>query len=345
VRPYDIDEFAVVEATRETENGAEPITNFSYMQAWHVSGRGFVCFFTRYNFPADRTSCFMTSTDGVRWSRWQRLAAIDHGHYQVSGVGKGVAGSMMNYHPQGKGLNWRTNLYYLETPDFGETWRSVDGTPLTLPLTTVETPALVRDYATEGLNVYLKDIRYDSEDRPVLLYVTSQGYASGPENDPRTWTIAHWTGDRWIFHPVTTSDNNYDFGELSLDSDTHWRITAPFAVGPQPYNPGGEISAWETFDAGATWREGQRLTASSERNHTYVRRPLHAHPDFDALWADGHGRQPSQSSLYIARRDGTVYRLPRRMTADHAPLDLVLATTADPTAEARAIDTVSGKEK
>ena len=65
----------------------------------------------------------MTSPDGVHWTDWQRLAAIDEGHYQISAVGRRRAGSAFNYHPQGKGLNWRTNLYYIETPDFGKTWQ------------------------------------------------------------------------------------------------------------------------------------------------------------------------------------------------------------------------------
>ncbi len=64
-----------------------------------------------------------------------------------------------------------------------------------MPLTKCKTHALVHDYEAEGLNVYLKDLRYDHQDRPVLLYITSKGYQSGPMNDPRTWTLARWDGD------------------------------------------------------------------------------------------------------------------------------------------------------
>ena len=62
----------------------------------------------------------------------------------------------------------------------------------------------MHDYQAEGLNVYLKDIRYDEHDRPVLLYITSKGYQSGPKNDPRTWTIARWTGASGI---ISAGDN------------------------------------------------------------------------------------------------------------------------------------------
>ncbi|MCA9190491.1 MAG: BNR-4 repeat-containing protein [Planctomycetales bacterium] len=313
VRPYDIDQFQLVPATRLEGDSRLPITNFSYMQAWYRPGDGFLCFFTRYGYPAQRTSCFMHSTDGINWGPWQRLAAIEEGHYQVSGLGRERVGAMFNYHPQGKGLNWRTNLYYVESTDLGNTWRTVVGEQLDVPLTSAKNPALVRDYAAEGLNVYLKDLRYDEQDHPVLLFITSRGYESGPQNNPRTWTLAHWSGAKWLFHEVTTSDNNYDMGELWIEEANDWRIIAPTEIGPQPFNPGGEVAMWVSKDQGRTWVKQRQLTESSEVNHTYVRRPLNTHPDFFAFWADGHGRKPSESNLYFSDEEGNVYRLPRTM--------------------------------
>jgi hypothetical protein len=45
---------------------------------------------------------------------------------------------------------------------------------------------------------------------------------------------------------------------------------------------------------------------------------VNAHDDFYAFWADGHGRQPSSSSLYFCTKAGDVYRLPRHMMQDFA---------------------------
>ncbi len=317
-KPYDIERFRLVPVTRLVGGKRKPMTNFSYMQAWCDGERGFICFFTRYNYPAKRTICCMTSPDGVAWSEWRRLAKIDEGHYQVSGLGRARAGSAFNYHPKGKGLNWRTNLYYVETRDFGETWRTAGGQKLDMPLDAPDNPALVRDYRKEKLNVYLKDIRYDADDRPLVLFLTSRGYRSGPKNDPRTWRLARWTGEKWTIHTVTTSDNNYDTGSLWLAADGALHVIAPTATGPQPYNPGGEIEHHASTDGGKTWRTIGQLTAGSKRNHTYVRRPLNARPGFFALWADGHGRKPSASDLYFCNKAGTVRRLPRRMDGDTA---------------------------
>lgn len=316
VRPYDVNEFVLVRPTK-VENGRQIImTNFSYMQAWHVPGRGFAAFFTRYNYPAARTACFMTSDDGVHWSAWQRLAAIDQGHYQISSVNESKAGTALNYHPKGKGLNWRTNLYYLETTDFGQSWHAADGSAVVVPLTEPQNPALIHDYEKEGLLVYLKDIRFDIAGHPVILFITSKGFEAGPKNDPRTWTTARWTGQDWTIRPAFVSDNNYDMGSLYLEADGIWRIIAPTETGPQPYNPGGEIAMWCSDDQGATWKKIAQLTKDSPFNHTYAREPVDAHDDFYALWADGHGRQPSESSIYFCDRAGNVYRLPRVMAAE-----------------------------
>ena len=315
-RPYDIDEFEFVPATK-IENGKEvPMTNFSYMQPWYVDGQGFICFFTRYNYPAQRTSCFMSSRDGCHWSQWQRLAAIDEGHYQISACNGKKAGSACNYHPKGKGLNWRTNLYYLETTDWGNSWQNIEGRKLKLPLTEPDNPALVHDYEKEKLNVYLKDIVYDANGYPVILYITSKGYQSGSQNDPRTWRTARWNGKKWDIRNAFVSDNNYDMGSLYIEPEGVWRIIAPSETGPQPYNPGGEMALWTSRDQGMTWEKVKQLTSGSPRNHNYARRAVQANPHFYALWADGHGRKPSQSDLYFCTKDGNVYQLPRLMEGD-----------------------------
>ena len=316
-KPYDIHEFRTINACQNTADGRKPITNFSYMQVQHVKGQGFVYFFTKYE-SWKRKLYFSTSKDGIEWSQWLHLAHVAEGHYQVSGVHGTKAGAAFNYHPKRKGLNWRTNLYYMETPDLGEAWRTAGGTVLRTPLTQVGNPALVHDFEREGLLVYLKDIAFDRNGHPVILFVTSRGYESGPDNSPRTWRTALWTGNRWDIREITTSDNNYDMGSLYLEKDGTIRIVAPTETGPQPFNPGGEIAMWTSRDSGRTWDKEKQLTANSRHNHTYVRRPVNADPKFYALWADGHGRQPSPSRIYFCNRKGDVFMLPPAMDREFA---------------------------
>lgn len=304
--PYSIDSFT---RTRKT--------NFSYSQPWYFPGKGFLFLHTRYK--EGRRLFWMASADGMQWTEPSPLAYVAQGHYQISWPHGNRLSTAFNYHPAKGGLNARTNLYYLETADWGAHWRTVSGEEVTTPISDVHDPSLVRDYESEGLLVYLKDIQYDSAGRPILLYLTSKGYEAGPKNGPRQWTTARWTDREWEFRPVTTSDNNYDFGSLYIESDNHWRLIAPTDPGPQPFNPGGEVALWETTDRGEHWRKVKVLTRESSKNHTFIRRPRNVHPDFYALWADGHGRQPSDSSLYFTNRAcDHVWRLPVTMNTPTA---------------------------
>ena len=136
--------------------------------------------------------------------------------------------------------------------------------------------------------------------------------------------LAHWTGAEWAFREITTSDSCYDTGCLHVEADGTWRVIGPTGPGPQPGNPGGEMAVWTSSDQGVTWTRQRQITSGSKLNHTYARRPVNAHPDFYAFWADGHGRRPSESRLYFCNRDGTnVRRLPVDMSGDTAECETI----------------------
>ena len=71
---------------------------------------------------------------------------------------------------------------------------------------------------------------------------------------------------------------------------------------------------WTSRDQGGKWEKVKVLTHDSRYNHTYARKPVNAHPDFYALWADGSPLEATPSSLYFATKDGRVFRLPAHMT-------------------------------
>ena len=257
------------------------------------------------------------STDGIKWERVSQIANIEEGHYQVSAATATKAATAFNYHPtafQGnkkrKGLNWRTNLYYLETTDMGKTWQSIDGQQCQLPVTEKTGPALIHDFESEGLLVYLKDLVLAADGTPHILYLTAKGYQPGPTSGSRDWHLARWNGKTWDRHHITSSDNNYDMGSLYLESNGDLTLIAPTSVGPQAGNPGGEVIMWHSKNNGKSWRKHKQLTQNSPYNHTYVRRPVNAHNDFYAFWADGDARQPSPSRLYFSNSDGDVLQMP-----------------------------------
>ncbi len=309
-RPYSIDAFQRVATT-----------NFSYGQPWRLDDGRFLLLHTKYNHGGrkGRGLFWMTSQDGATWTEPAALAHIHQGHYQVSTcTGRRVA-TALNYHPQQGGLNHRTNLYYLETTDGGDTWQTAAGQQLSTPLVDVDSAALVHDYQAEGLLVYLKEVQFDDQGRPLIVFLTSRGFAPGPDNGPHTWRIARWTGQQWRINDVTTSDHNYDLGSLYLDDPGNWQLIAPTDPGAQPYGTGGQMVVWSSRDAGETWQRVKTLTHDEQFNHSYARRPLAFHPDFAALWGSGDARKPSASALYFTDRAAThVWRLPVEMTGETA---------------------------
>ena len=320
-KPYDISSFKVIWKG-----------NFSYPQPFFVPGHGFLFLHASYlkgMKMSGRSNCFMASNaDGTEWTDRTLLAFFNDGHYQRAWQFAGRAGRpqpaakigvAFDQHPKGKGLNWRTDIFYMETSDFGKTWQNAAGETLKLPLAARENPALALPYAGTGRNVYIKGVKFDSQGRPVILSTVSKGYRAGPVDGPREWKLAKWTGSAW--REIDTgirSDNNYDFAELYLDTDTDWRLIGASEKGPQPYNPGGEIAAWISHDAGETWKLEKQLTSGSVRNQNYPRQPLNVQPGFYAFWADGHGRQPSVSRLYFCDKALNVYLMPLTFEGDFA---------------------------
>jgi hypothetical protein len=92
-----------------------------------------------------------------------------------------------------------------------------------------------------------------------------------------------------------------------------WTIIGPTEPGPQTFGTGGEMAVWESNDEGLTWKKKQMLTENSSRNHSYSRRPLNAHKDFYAFWADGNATKFSRSELYYSNKRGDVFKLTYNM--------------------------------
>lgn len=310
-RPYDIADWELIRSD-----------NFSYPQPWFLPGRKEFLFLHTLYRDGQRSLHFSRSRDGRQWTEPELFAHIDMGDYQISWPHQDKVATVFDMHPSegraGKGLNYRTNLYYLESADAGRTWRTVEGREVTLPLRAVDNPARVFDYLSLDQSVYLKDLAFTPNGRPIVLYLTSRGFAPGPTSGPYEWWTAHWDGRQWQRHKFGESDHNYDHGSLYVEGNL-WRIIAPLAPGPQPFGTGGEMEMWTSTNQGQSWQRVRRMTDQSQHNHSYARKPLNAHPDFYAIWADGNPLAPSSSRVHFATRDGAVYTLPEKMTAAEEP--------------------------
>jgi len=243
--PYDISRFTEVDLPTDVF----PNNRFNYGQPWYFDGEGFVLLHTRYVSNNRGREIFVTnSPDGYTWSSRREVSAMPIGQYQISHASGNRLVSALNYHPdapEGE-FNARTNLYYMETTDYGYTWKTADGQTLSLPLDSASNPALVYDYEAEGKLVYLKNITLTPGGEPVILYllVDSGEYNPGPVTPERQLMTARWDGSQWIIRPAITTNHNYDFGFLAIEDSGQWRLTGPFLSGPQDYGTGGEVGIW-----------------------------------------------------------------------------------------------------
>jgi hypothetical protein len=306
-KPYDTGHFDQI--TEET---------MTYPQPKYIPGKGFLNLFTKYT--GVRELYFETSADGVTWTEDKKLAGIKReadkyaGHYQISGQNGEKVVFFFNWHPNGN-VDLRTNIYYLQTTDFGKTWTDAQGKEIAIPVTDVSSPALIKEYFSQGKNVYIKDVNFDESGNPVALYLAGPGHEPGPKNGPRQWSVIHWTGQEWKSYPITTSDHNYDTGSLFI-KDKEWTVVAPTENSPQKWGGGGEVVMWKSNDKGASWKKTKQLTKNSPRNHNYVRRVVNGKDPFYYFWADGNPDKMSRSQMYFGNSKGEVWQLPYAMESD-----------------------------
>ncbi|MRI01499.1 hypothetical protein GH721_13225 [Kriegella sp. EG-1] len=307
-KPYSIQAF-----TQITEE------EMTYPQPWKTKD-GYFHFFTKYT--GVRQLYFETSKNGKTWTEDKLLAAIPvnigekSGHYQTSNTyNNKVIGTFFNRHPNGN-VDKRTDLYYVQTKDFGTTWTSVSNIELQLPIKSQANTARVIDYAMLKKNVYVKDMGFDSNGYPACLYVRSNGHEPGPKSAPYEWCLTKWNGFSWETSVVTTSDHNYDMGSLYILKN-NWKIVGPTENGSQAWGVGGELAIWQSNDKGKTWMKQKTLTKASEKSHSYVRRPVNNKTPFNFFWSDGDSHTFSKSELFFGNFEGDIWKLPYEMSSDY----------------------------
>ena len=109
-KPYNVDEFERVWTG-----------NFSYPQPWHFPGQGFLLMHTFYS---GGRICMMTSPDG---RNGPAAGCFRRSRRPLPGEPprpRRPDRTSFMYHPKVKGLNWRTNLYYMSprTGKRGSLW-------------------------------------------------------------------------------------------------------------------------------------------------------------------------------------------------------------------------------
>jgi len=295
-------------------DGFEMITKMEMVspQPWHLGEKGFILLYSK---TGERAELFCSSSDNGRdWTDNRKLASMG-GHLQISESYGGRVATAFNYFPGGD-IDSQTNLYLMLSDDSGNTWKTIEGRSLQVPLTDVKNEALLKDFENEGSLVHLSDIDFDRNGEPVILIVVSKGNVPGPASGPREWFVVFRKNNEWAFSKVCESTHNFDRGAIDI-SENEWRIIGPTEPGPQKYGAGGEIALWTSNDNGTSWEKRLDVTVNSINNNSFVRNPDNVNKEFYALWTDGNSDEFSRSCLYFTNEKcNKVWMLPYEMKYD-----------------------------
>jgi len=296
--PYSIDSFELV---REIEMISP--------QPWWIDGEGFVLFYSKLSKGLDMWCA--SGSDGKSWPIDKKLVSMG-GNLQIGDIHEGKIVTVFNYFPKGD-IDSQTNLYFLQSDDLGMTWKTIEGSPLQIPLTDVSNEALIRNFEQERKEVYLSDMDFDSHGNPVILAIISSSSVPGPGSGSRDWFVISRKDGNWNFTKVCESTHNFDRGSIHI-GDSEWKVIGPTEPGPQKYGTGGEVALWISRNEGVDWQKVTNVTINSINNNSFVRHPVNAQKDFFALWTDGNANELSRSYLYFTNEKcNKVWMLPYEM--------------------------------
>ena len=295
-RPYSIDAFELV---REIEMISP--------QPWRVNDKGFIMVYSKLSKGLDIWCA--SGSDGKSWPVDNKLVSMG-GNLQISDIHEGIIVTVFNYFPRGD-IDGQTNLYCLQSDDMGETWKTINGKPVNIPLTDKNNEALIKNFEQDGKQVYLSDIDFDSDGNPVILAIISSSRVPGPGS--REWFVISRKDGDWNFKKVCESSHNFDRGSIHIEG-SEWKLIGPTEPGPQESGTGGEVALWVSRNAGTDWQKVTFVTKNSINNNSFVRHPVNAQKDFYALWTDGNADELSKSYLYFTNEKcDKVWMLPYDM--------------------------------
>lgn len=114
------------------------------------------------------------------------------------------------WRPNGGDHNTNNDVHYIESANFGDTWTSVAGAPVSLPLTHANTSARVLTTAATNsgiINQFGLDL--DIQGRPHIALTLADG--STPD---RNIHHLYWTGAAWVNQQVTDLRNGMGFNNM-----------------------------------------------------------------------------------------------------------------------------------
>jgi hypothetical protein len=288
--------------------------SFADAQPWYKKGEGFVLLCS-INKDGRWLPAVTAAQDGVTWSEPRILADLGPRHRFVSGRHKDKLGLVFNASLNERHPDLYTDLYYVESRDWGRSWHGADGQKIELPIRDADHFSLMRDYRSMKRITSIKDLNFDRMGNPTVLYMSTFAPGIKARRLRKTWYTARWFR-QWYMTGLIMSDHIEDSGCLLIDERMNWTLPATTDPGLRPNVPGGDVVMWLSRDQGRSW---YRKTLTEGRHCWSLVRPRRSNAELAFLWLGAELDDFNGASVYYSDESGQVRALPRAIPGDDAP--------------------------
>ena len=185
------------------------------------------------------------------------------GKIHVAWVWKDESNSLGTSEPE---YYQRYNVYYMYRDNNGS-WKNIEGTTLTLPITKTIADSYCLVYRTDNLSPlkHCNEAIVDTTTNgtPFILFVYSDLYG-GTEY---LWKIAKWNGSSWDIYDITSTSCTFSCGSINVIDGNNVEAFIPaggiFCQQRNELGRGGQIEKWVTTDGGQSWTKDKIIAKSS----------------------------------------------------------------------------------
>jgi hypothetical protein len=204
--------------------------------------------------------------------------------------------STFNYHLCGTGpghSSLRLNSYFMKMNTETETWETISGEKLKMPLTKESADEFVKIHDSNGKKTQLGTIQSNIYGDP-HLYFKSKG----------SFFYANWQKDKWNLIKVNDAEFNLGDADISIEKENEIKFLATTST-----NNTDEIAWWDTKDKGQSWIQETPMITSKSGKYVMSSLIRNAHPDARVIVAEiPNIPMAVDSKMYLIGDHGPVRR-------------------------------------
>jgi len=295
-KPYDISEW-------EELKNISPQGTYSQ---WVKMRNGNIYLFYRhgshrsnwvYQKSTDNARTFADPVSILKYKKAEGLALTYDSWYAwfIEGDDNSIISSF-NYHQCGtaKGhSSLRLNSYYMKMETETDTWETINGEKLIIPLTKESADEKVKIYDSKDQKTQLGTVQSDLMGNPHLFF-----------KNKGSFVYVNLQKDKWNIHEIKQAEFNLGDGDIAIDKENKVKILASTSTNNQ-----AEIGWWYTKDNGRTWNKNAPLIISNSGKLVMSSLIRNAHPDAQAIVSEiPNTPNAVDSKMYLIGVNGPVKR-------------------------------------